>query len=96
MPFLTVEVRHDPIFWASPTYRALMAWAEAEEIPLVTGWTLTAWDETPVRVVLDIIDLDENDEWVRDGDGVPVTHPITYEPSVLPPVSGYLCRGEST
>lgn len=97
MPFLIVDVRHDPVFQTSPPYRVVMAWCEAEGIPLITGWTLTVWDETPVRAVLDVIDLDEAGEWIRDEDGVPVTHPVTYSPSTLPPLAGgYIARGDST
>lgn len=96
MLYLTVEVRHDPIHWTSPPYQMLMSWCAANSIPLVTGWTLTVYDETPVRATLDVIDLDEDGEWVRDEDGAPVTHEATYAPSSLPQVSGYMVRGGST
>lgn len=94
--YLTVEVRHDPAHWTSPPYRMVINWCDSVSIPLVTGWTLNVYDETPVRATLDVIDLDEDGEWVRDGDGAPVTHEVTYELAALPPLQGYMSRGSST
>lgn len=96
MPYLTVDIRHDPVFMTSPPYQMFMAWCEANSIPLITGWTLSVYDETPVRVVLDVIDLDGEGEWVRDEDGVPVTHEVTYTATDLPRISGHMGRGNST
>ncbi|MER7500457.1 hypothetical protein AB0L05_27745 [Nonomuraea pusilla] len=97
MPYLTIEVRHDPAHMTSPPYQALMSWCDTNGIPLVTGWLLTVYDEQPVRAVLAVIDLDERGEWVRDPQtGVPLTHDVTYTCTSLPPVSGDLVRGSST
>lgn len=95
-PYLTVEVRHDPAFMTSPPYQLLMSWCSTNGVPLVTGWTMEVYEETPVRVVLNVIDLDDGGEWVRDEDGVPVTHEATYIASSLPPLKGYNVRGGST
>lgn len=95
MPFLIVDVRHDPEFMTSPPYRALMAWCEVEGIPLVTGWTLTV-EESPPSAVLDVINLDEDGQWVLDENSVPVTHPVAFTPSTPTPVSGHLGRAGST
>ncbi|HEX4816698.1 MAG TPA: hypothetical protein VFV66_28485 [Nonomuraea sp.] len=94
---LTVEVRHDPIFMVSPPYQMLMAWCDANAIPLVTGWMLYVYDEDPVRAVLTVIDLDEQGEWIwSEGEPEPSTHEVTYHPASLPAMEGYMPRGGST
>lgn len=93
---LTVEVLHDPAYMTSPPYQMLIAWCNTNGIPLVTGWMLYVYNEDPVRAVLTVIDLDENDVWILDEDGVPVTHEVTYNPATLPPIRGYVARGGST
>lgn len=98
MPYLTVEVRHDPVYMNSPPYQAIMSWCAANTIPLVTGWLLRVYDESPVRAELDIIDLDpDTGEWVyADGATEPTTHTETYTCTGLPIVRGYVSRGGST
>lgn len=97
MLYLTVEVRHDPIYMASPPYQRLMTWCSNNGIPLVDGWMLYVYDEAPVRAVLTVIDLDENQEWVwPEGADAPSTHEVTYECATLPPLRGYCSRGGST
>lgn len=96
MPYLTVEVKHDPVYMASPPYQMLMGWCDENSIPLVTGWMLYVYDETPARAVLTVIDLDEGGAWVLDDDGVPVTQEVTYTPTSLPRIRGYIYRGGST
>lgn len=95
---LTVEIRHDPLYMTAPPYQMLMAWCSANGIPLVTGWMLWVYDETPFRAVLAVIDLDsETGEWVMDPEsGEPVTHEVTYNPTTLLAVRGYINRGGST
>ncbi|MCK2219708.1 hypothetical protein MF672_038825 [Actinomadura sp. ATCC 31491] len=95
--YLTVEVRHDPAHWASPPYQMLINWCSANGIPLETGWTLRVYDESPVRAELDVMDLDEQGEWIwPEGADEPSTHTVTYTCSSLPPLSGYIVRGGST
>ncbi|GAA3172574.1 hypothetical protein [Nonomuraea roseoviolacea] len=96
MLYLTVEVRHNPAHMTSPPYKMLMNWCSANNIPLVTGWMLYVYNEDPVRAVLTVIDLDEQGEWIRDENGVPVTHEVTYTCASLPPLQGYVSRGSST
>jgi hypothetical protein len=92
MPYLTVEVRHDPLFQAGP-YSFFMAWCASESIPHDASWYVEVFDETPVRVTADVIELDENDEWVLNPEtGEPVTHQQTFTASALPPLQGTIIR----
>ncbi|WP_326646057.1 hypothetical protein OG884_15510 [Streptosporangium sp. NBC_01755] len=94
MLYLTVEIRTKPEHMTSPPYMALLSWCTAESIPLSTGRVLEVFDEVPVRRVLHVITLDENDEWVLDPEtGEPVTTPDEATVSSLPPLQGYLARG---
>lgn len=92
MPYLTVETQHDESYW-SPPYTMLMAWAATQSIPMQTGWYMEVHDEMPVRVELDVIELDPEGEWVRDPEGAPVTSRQTFTASTLPPVQGVMIRG---
>lgn len=93
MLFLTVEVRHDPLYQASPPYQRWMAWCADEGIEHDACWVIQVYDEQPIRAVLHVIDLDEQGEWVMDPEtGEPVTHEETVNPSTLPPVQGYVNR----
>lgn len=85
-PYLTYGIRTDPILQNSPPYQLFMAWCDTESIPEETGKTITVWDETPVRVVLDVYDLDGNGDKVPDGNGGYTTTPVTYNASQLPPL----------
>lgn len=96
MLHLTVEVRHDPAHMTSPPYKMLMTWCGANNIPLITGWMLYVYSEDPVRATLTVIDLDEDGQWIREEDGTPVTHEVTYFCSSLPPLEGFVARGSST
>ena len=93
-PYLTVQIRHDPIHWTSPPYTAFRNWCIAESIPDLTGKFLAVWDETPVRAVLDVYDLDGNGDKIPDGSGGYTTTPVTYNPSQLPPLSGTVTGGQ--
>jgi hypothetical protein len=87
-PYLTMMLRHDPIYQASPPYQALMAWMAQESIPHDSGWRLVVWDEQPIRAVVDVIETDpDTGEWVINPDsGQPVTHEATFLAATLPPV----------
>lgn len=97
MPYLTVEIHHDPLYQTSPGYIMYMNWCTAQSLPHDDAWYMEVFDETPVRVEVDMIDLDENNEWIRDPDtNLPTTHHQTFTASVLPPVQGSIYRGGST
>lgn len=90
--YLTADVRHDPATTNVPPYQMFLAWCALNSIPVMTGWKIRVYSETPIRAVLDVIDLD-GDEWVMDPEtGEPVTHEVTYNPATLPPVSGHMVR----
>lgn len=98
MLYLTADVRHDPTTTNNPPYQMFLLWCATNGIPIFAGpgnigWTLHVYNEAPVRAVLDVIDLDENNQWVLDPEtSQPVTHEVTYNPAGLPPVSGHMIR----
>ncbi|MEV4179928.1 hypothetical protein AB0J28_00595 [Streptosporangium canum] len=85
-PYLSYGVRHDPAHQTSPPYQAFMGWCDAEGIPEETGHHITVWDETPIRAILDVYDLDGNGDKIDDGNGGYQTTPVTYNPATLPPL----------
>lgn len=90
--YLTVEIRHDPIYQAGP-YSFFMTWCAGQSITHDACWLIQVYDESPVRAVLHVIDLDENGGWVTDPEtGDPVTHTDEVNPSALPPLQGYINR----
>ncbi|MGW4663197.1 hypothetical protein [Streptosporangium sandarakinum] len=85
-PYLTYPVRDDVDLQQSPPYQAFMRWCSDNDIPEETGKYITVWNETPVRAVLDAYVLDENGQRTYDGDGAPITTPVTYTAATLPPI----------
>lgn len=94
MLYLSVEIRHDPLYQASPPYQMWMSWCAAQGIDHDACWLVEVYDETPVRAVLHVIDLDpDTGEWVTDPEtGSPVTHVEERTPSALPPLQGTIIR----
>lgn len=87
-PYLVAGIRTKPEHMVSPPYVAFLNWCAAESIPQADGLRLTVWDEDPIRAVLDTFVLDENNEKTVDGNGDPITTPVTYTPATLPPLQG--------
>ena len=90
--YMIADVRFDMTTIGSPPYQAFLAWCADNDIPVQTGWQVRAYDETPLRAELDVIDLDDQGEWIMGEGGVPVTHTVTYYPDVLPPIQGHMPR----
>ncbi|WP_219512748.1 hypothetical protein [Nonomuraea ceibae] len=92
--YLTVEIRHDPVYQASRPYQAWMAWCAAEGVDHDGSWLVEVYDETPVRVVRHVIELHPvTGEWLTDPEtGEPLTHVETRTASTLPPLQGYVVR----